>query len=104
MVHRDLKTSNILLRESTVKICDFGTARRVGTDPKTLCVLWSPRGDFTISLTPLSPRRTVAGTVGYMAPEVLKGKAKSNKCDVYSFAMVVWYRLAQQTRHRGPDH
>ena len=43
-------------------------------------------------LTPF-PFRTMVGTVGYMAPELLRGDRMSEKIDVYGFAMVVWEML-----------
>lgn len=71
IVHRDVKTENILLDESgTVKLADFGVARIEASNPK----------DMTGE----------TGTLGYMAPEVLHGKPYNRKCDVYSFGICLW--------------
>ncbi|KAL3741645.1 hypothetical protein ACJRO7_017154 [Eucalyptus globulus] len=71
VIHRDIKSSNIMLNSDfNAKIGDFGLARLV---------------DHTKGL-----RTTVlAGTMGYMAPEcVYTGKA-SKESDVYSFGVVL---------------
>ncbi|KAF3796070.1 Serine/threonine-protein kinase [Nymphaea thermarum] len=71
IVHRDVKTENMLLDSSrTLKIADFGVARVEAQNPK----------DMTGE----------TGTLGYMAPEVLNGKPYNRKCDVYSFGICLW--------------
>lgn len=70
IVHRDVKTENMLLRQGRLKIADFGVARVEAQNPK----------DMT----------GATGTLGYMAPEVLDGKPYNRKCDVYSFGICLW--------------
>ncbi|GLJ47991.1 hypothetical protein SUGI_1013430 [Cryptomeria japonica] len=71
IVHRDVKSENMLLdRSRTLKIADFGVARVEAQNPK----------DMTGE----------TGTLGYMAPEVLDGKPYNRKCDVYSFGICLW--------------
>ncbi|MFS7910712.1 putative dual-specificity kinase TKL-Pl-4 family [Helianthus anomalus] len=71
IVHRDVKTENMLLDKSrTIKIADFGVARVEASNPN----------DMTGE----------TGTLGYMAPEVLNGNAYNRKCDVYSFGICLW--------------
>ncbi|BAB92793.1 protein kinase 6-like [Oryza sativa Japonica Group] len=71
IVHRDVKTENMLLDKSrTVKIADFGVARIEASNPS----------DMTGE----------TGTLGYMAPEVLNGHPYNRKCDVYSFGICLW--------------
>ncbi|CAM8889430.1 hypothetical protein QQ045_027532 [Rhodiola kirilowii] len=71
IVHRDVKTENMLLTaQITLKIADFGVARVEAQNPK----------DMT----------GATGTLGYMAPEVLDGKPYNRKCDVYSFGICLW--------------
>nr|XP_043637370.1 serine/threonine-protein kinase STY13-like [Erigeron canadensis] len=71
IVHRDVKTENMLLDENgRLKIADFGVARVEAQNPT----------DMT----------GATGTIGYMAPEVIDGKPYDRKCDVYSLAICLW--------------
>ncbi|TYJ14642.1 hypothetical protein E1A91_A10G130300v1 [Gossypium mustelinum] len=71
IVHRDVKTENMLLdAHRNLKIADFGVARVEAQNPR----------DMTGE----------TGTLGYMAPEVLDGKPYNRICDVYSFGICLW--------------
>jgi len=72
IVHRDIKTSNLMLTaEDTVKITDFGLAKSA-TSPD------AARPGF------------VAGTVAYMSPEQAQGDAIDARSDIFSFGVALF--------------
>ncbi|KAK1332493.1 hypothetical protein QTO34_007173 [Cnephaeus nilssonii] len=81
IVHRDLKSSNILVKNDlTCCLCDFGLSLRL---------------DPTLSVDDLANSGQV-GTARYMAPEVLESRMNLEnvesfkQTDVYSMALVLW--------------
>ena len=90
IVHRDLKPQNIkLARRGGVKVLDFGLARRQATAGALI-------GDPT-TMTQGTQPGTVLGTVGYMAPEQVRGESVDARADIFSFGCVL-YEMATGER------
>eukprot|EP01114_Cavostelium_apophysatum_P013008 TRINITY_DN3062_c0_g1_i1.p1 TRINITY_DN3062_c0_g1~~TRINITY_DN3062_c0_g1_i1.p1 ORF type:complete len:754 (+),score=209.48 TRINITY_DN3062_c0_g1_i1:33-2294(+) len=69
IIHRDLKSLNVMIDNGSAKIIDFGASRAVDTD---------------------NTMTSTIGTVSWMAPEVFTGEKYTEKADVYSFGIVLW--------------
>ncbi|RLN32821.1 receptor-like protein kinase HSL1 [Panicum miliaceum] len=70
IVHRDVKSNNILLdAEYGAKVADFGVAKTIGDGPATMSI--------------------IAGSCGYIAPEYAYTLHVTEKSDIYSFGVVM---------------
>ncbi|CAN8069668.1 unnamed protein product [Agarophyton chilense] len=83
LLHRDLKSSNLLLdKDYNCKVGDFGLTR-------------ISKGSAAVQMT------GQCGTFQYMAVEVLANKPYSEKADVFSFGILLWEIVARKLPYFG---
>jgi serine/threonine-protein kinase len=85
VIHRDLKPANIMLLarpgdDAFVKVLDFGVAKSFG----------AAKGDET----QLTRAGMLVGTVDYMAPEQITGRAVDGRTDIYALGIMLYRMLA----------
>lgn len=83
IIHRDLKSPNVLIGQNeVVKISDFGTSRE-----------WNE----------ISTKMSFAGTVAWMAPEIIRNEPCSEKVDIWSYGVVLWELLTCEVPYKNVD-
>src|SRR5512143_1040899 len=89
ILHRDVKCGNVMLNSrGQVKVLDFGLAKRLGASS----------GEKTPELT---REGTTLGTLSYMSPEQLFGKAVDVRSDLFSFGVVLYEMLTGRLPFEG---
>ncbi|RWS14674.1 putative serine/threonine-protein kinase-like protein [Dinothrombium tinctorium] len=82
VVHLDLKPSNIIISPNFIcKLVDFGCSQKLSDDNNhivTVCDLGF-------------------GTPAYTAPEIFEGLFPTEKCDIYSFGIMMWQLVTRQS-------
>jgi WD40 repeat protein len=94
IVHRDLKPENLFLtKDGRVKILDFGLAK-----------LKSERddgGQTDMQTATGTQPGVVLGTMGYMAPEQVRGRDADKRSDLFAFGTILYEMLSGQKAFRG---
>jgi eukaryotic-like serine/threonine-protein kinase len=92
IVHRDLKSANVMVTpEGRVKVLDFGLARRLGDSVAGAAAetsSWTMPG-------------MIAGTLSYMAPEILRGERADARSDVWAMGVVLHEMLTGERPFAG---
>ena len=94
ITHRDLKPDNLFVtKDGRVKILDFGLAK-VGAAKDASGV------EATVDMG--TEPGMVMGTVGYMSPEQVRGKAADHRSDIFAFGTVLYEMVTGKPTFRKP--
>jgi serine/threonine protein kinase/tetratricopeptide (TPR) repeat protein len=93
IVHRDLKTSNVVITpEGRAKILDFGLAKRIEG---------SELDQVTLSRMSLTAEGSIAGTLPYLAPELLHGNPADARSDIWALGVVLYQMVSGKLPFEG---
>jgi serine/threonine protein kinase len=92
VVHGDLKPGNVMLTREGAKLLDFGLATM---SPSTTAAAVSI-GEGRFALT-----TTIGGTLPYMAPEQLEGRATDWRADVFAFGAILYEMVTARKAFDG---
>jgi eukaryotic-like serine/threonine-protein kinase len=92
VIHRDLKTANVVINaDGRAKVLDFGLARRIPSEFEATATRSSDaHGD-----------RGIAGTLAYLAPEVLLGQAADERSDIWALGVVLYEAASGELPFKG---
>ncbi|MEO7658711.1 MAG: protein kinase, partial [Pyrinomonadaceae bacterium] len=95
IVHRDLKPENLFItKDGRLKILDFGLAKLTERD--------SGEAQTNIPTRKVDTEPgVIMGTLGYMSPEQVRGRAVDHRSDIFSFGAILYEMLSGKRAFHG---
>lgn len=108
VTHRDLKSTNVMITTRGAKVLDFGLARMLDTHQLDA---------LSHSQRSLTGEGMIAGTLSYMAPELLRGERGDQRADIWALGVLLYemvggrrpftggtgFELSAAILHQAPD-
>jgi serine/threonine protein kinase/Tol biopolymer transport system component len=96
IVHRDLKPENVFAtKDGRVKILDFGLAKLTHAEEGS-----AQQTNLPTATAGTEPG-VVLGTMGYMAPEQVRGRPADARSDIFAFGAILYEMLSGKRAFRG---
>lgn len=92
LVHRDFKPDNVLVgRDGRARVADFGLARAWAASDAEMRARHGITGETDTITGPATD--AIAGTSGYLAPELYRGEAPTPRSDQFAFGVALFEAL-----------